>query len=137
MDFTMIDWCDLPMVLSDALLVTVAGMYMHYAVCFVKMAQANTNAHNRDAVVQQHFNEHFLACLVGIFGATVTFLSSIVHLIEQNIINASESTLAHIEYVQDFGISVTLISGILFMIHMRHEETKGHPFYCREYHEKP
>jgi len=124
---------DIGMALSDSSMVAVSGLCLLQALKFISRAKDNAAAHDKDAVVQQHFLEHFLACIVSIVGAGITLAASVAHLVEQNILLSSDASLRTIEYFQDIGCGMIIVSVVFFMMHMQHEETKGHPFYCREY----
>jgi len=128
MDFTITH-----MFIMDLLVCILSMAYMKSAFSFVLKARKNYKKHQSDLISSEHFNDHFGAAIVGMTGGVICIVSSILHLIEQNIIHAPESVINQIEYGMDIGIVILMFSGIQFMIHMANEETPGHPFYIQEY----
>ena len=121
------------MMLVDSFVCALAGLYLITVFQFIRAARQNLTEHYSDAIVSLHFTDHLYSSVVGLIGGTITFASSVFHFIAQNIIIKSDLILRQIEICEDLGVIVIFFSGIMFMIHMRKEETPGHPFYIREY----
>jgi len=124
---------DIAMIITDSMVSAASALYLRKSFTFIKAAKGNADRHKSNLVMQDHFTDHLYACLVGLFGGIIGFSFSIIHFIAQNILSRPVSILAQIEYGQDTGVVLILFSGIMFMHHMTHEETEGHPFYIHEY----
>jgi len=121
------------MMATDAMVCGMSFSYLYSAGKFVKAAKRNMKEHRKNRINEEHFTDHFWASLVGIFGGCLVFAFSILHFIGQNIYIIANSILEKIEYGENIGFVCVLFSGVMFMYHMKAEETPGHPFYIQEY----
>jgi len=127
---------DIAMIAMDSVICAASATYLLEAIHFVQAAKVNIDNHKMDGVRREHFTDHLWACSIGVLGGVVSFAFSLIHFIAQNILHLCEDMISQIEYGTDTGMALVLLSGVLFMLHMRREETPGHPFYVQEYGDK-
>ena len=119
------------MIIMDSMMIVIFSKFLYSIIKFMKMAKQNIAEHSEDAVASLHFQEHTLAAWFGMTGSAISLVASIFHAVYQNIIG--QPVVPYIEELQSLGLVFLVISGWLFIQHMTKEETKGHPFYIREY----
>jgi len=119
--------------LVDSTVCALSGAYLAKAFDFIIKANKNKKMHCSNPINREHFTEHLVSCATGLVGGVLSFGFSLIHFFAQNVFNLSENVLSQIEYGTDAGIIMVLVSGMMFMDHMTREETRGHPFFAKEY----
>jgi len=122
------------MLINDIGIICLLGTFIGNAYHYIILASKNTAEHAKDPIVQQHFSEHAFACMFAFLFGSSAFAFSVLHLVYQNFSNIVLPMWLEIGQTVSYG--GLILVGILFIVHMRREETVGHPFFIREYGDK-
>lgn len=119
------------MLLVDLTVFSFTTSLAKYSLDFLSISSKNKKEHEHDVVSQLHFQEHVSAVVIQLVGSTIAALGSFVHILDQHFLGSKLSY--SIEITESVGFILIALSSIIFLNHMKKEETPGHPFFMREY----
>jgi len=109
----------------DCVVMSICIMYILTSIDFIKSKKTDIT----NPIHIEHSNEHFLIAVIGILGGAMSFSFSLLSFFGTYIYKVSDEVISYIDIVRELGFVLIVISGILFMIHLKKEETPSHQYY--------